>query len=55
MAANDIHKEIFPMCGEHFLSRQAAHNWVQKFSKGQTSIEDDNRVGRQVEIATPAT
>jgi hypothetical protein len=28
---------------------------VQKFSEGQTSIEDERRVGRPVEIATPAT
>jgi hypothetical protein len=22
---------MLPMYGEHFLSRQAVHNWVQKF------------------------
>jgi hypothetical protein len=54
MAAKDIHEEMLPMYGEHCLSRQAVHNWVQKFSEGQTSIEDD-RVGRLVEITTPAT
>ena len=32
--------------GEHCLSRQAVHNWVQKFSEGRTSIEDEHRVGR---------
>ena len=53
-AAKDIHKEVLPMYGEHCLSRQADHNWVQKFSEGQTSIEDEYRVGRPVEIATPA-
>jgi hypothetical protein len=26
MAANDIHKEMLPMYGEHCLSRQAIHN-----------------------------
>jgi hypothetical protein len=26
MAANDIHKEMLPMCVEHCLSRQAIHN-----------------------------
>ena len=47
MEAKDIHKEILPMYGEHSLSRQAVlHNWVQKFSEGRTSIEDEHRVGR---------
>jgi len=55
MAAKDIHKEMLPMYGEHCLSHQAVHNWVQKFSEGRTSIEDEHRVGRLVEIATPAT
>ena len=55
MAAKDIHKEMLPMYGEHCLSRQAVHNWVQKFSEGRTSIEEEHRVGRPVEIAMPAT
>ena len=54
-AAKDVNKEMLPMYGEHCLSRQAAHNWVQKFSEGQTSIEDEHPVGRPVEIAMPAT
>ena len=41
--------------GEHCLSRQAVHNWVQKFLEGRTSIEDEHRPGRPVEIATPET
>jgi hypothetical protein len=40
MEAKDIHKEMLPMYGEHCLSRQGVHNWVQKFSEGRTSIED---------------
>ena len=55
MAARDIYKEMLPMYGEHCLSRQAVHNWVQKFSEERTSIEDVHRVGRPVGIATPAT
>jgi tripartite-type tricarboxylate transporter receptor subunit TctC len=51
MAAKDIHKEMLPTCGEHGLSRPTVHNWVQKFSEGRTSIEDEHRVGRLVEIA----
>jgi hypothetical protein len=46
MKAKDIHKEMLPMYGGHCLSRQAVHNWVQKFSEGRTSIEDEHRVGR---------
>ena len=46
MEAKDIHKEMLPMYGEHCLSRQAVHSWVQKFSEGQTSMEDEHRVGR---------
>jgi len=41
--------------GEHCLSRQGVRNWVQKFSEGRTSIEDEHRAGRPVEIATPET
>ena len=48
MEAKDIHKEMLPMYGEHCLSRQAVHNWVQKFSEGRTSIEDEHRAGRPV-------
>ena len=55
MEAKDIHKEMLPMYGEHCLSRQAIHNWVQKFSEGRTSIEDEHRAGRPVEMATPET
>ena len=55
MAAKDIHKEMLPMYGEHCLSRQAVYNEVQKFSEGRTSVGDEHRVGRSVEIATPAT
>ena len=40
MEAKDINKEMLPMYGEHCLSRQAVHNWVQKFSEGWTSVED---------------
>ena len=46
MAAKDIHKEMLPMYGEHCLSRQAVHNWAQKFSEEWTSIEEEHRVGR---------
>jgi len=55
MEAKDIHKEMLPMYGEHCLSCQAVHNWVQKFLEGRTSIEDEHRAGRLVEIVTPET
>jgi histone-lysine N-methyltransferase SETMAR len=54
MEAKDIHKEM-PMCSEHCLSRQAVHNWVQKFLEGQTSNEDIIRADRTVTIDTVAT
>ena len=50
-AAKNIHKEMLPMYGEHCLLRQTVHNWVQKFSEGRTSIEDEHRVCRPVEIS----
>jgi len=53
MEAKHIHKGMQPMYGEHCLSRQAVHNWVQKFSEGRTIIEDEHRSGRPVAIATP--
>ena len=53
MAAKDIHKEMLPMYGEHCLSRQAVHNWVQKFSEGRTNIEDEHRVGRPTYSGAP--
>ena len=46
MAAKEIHKEMLPMYGEHCLPCQAVHNWMQMFSEGQTSIEDEHQVGR---------
>ena len=55
MEVKDIHTEMLPMYGEHCLLRQAIHNWVQKCSEGRTSIEDEHRAGRPVEIATPET
>ena len=48
-------KKCCPLYGEHCLSRQEIHNWVQKFSEGRTSIQDEHRAGRPVEIATPET
>jgi hypothetical protein len=54
MAAKDIHKEILRVYGEYCLSRQAVHNWVQKFSEGRESIKDKHRISWPVEIATPA-
>ena len=35
MEAKDIYTEMLPMYGEHCLSRQAVHNWVQKISEGR--------------------
>jgi len=54
-AAKDIHKEMLPMYSEYCLSHQAVHNWVQKFSEGPASIEDEHQVGQPVETAMSAT
>ena len=54
MESKNIHKEMLPIYGEKCLSRQAVYNWVQKFSKRRTHIEDEHRVGRAMEIATEA-
>ena len=48
MEAKDMHKEMLPMYGEHCLSRQAVHNWVQKFSEGRTNIEDEHQSSARV-------
>ena len=55
MAAKDSHKEMTPMYSEHCLSRQAVLKWVQKFSDGRTSIEDEHRVSQPVGITMLAT
>jgi hypothetical protein len=47
-------EEMLLKYGEHCLSHQAVHNWVQKSSKGRTSIEDEHLVDWLV-IAKPAT
>jgi hypothetical protein len=51
MDAKDIHKEMLPMYGEHCLSRQAVHNWVQKFSEWRTNIEGEHRPGRCARVS----
>jgi hypothetical protein len=37
------------------LSRKTVHNWVKKFSQGQSKVADVARPGRLVEIVTGAT
>jgi hypothetical protein len=32
LIAKDIHKEMFPVCGEKCLSPKAVHNWVANVS-----------------------
>jgi hypothetical protein len=50
--ANDIHKEMFPVCGWKCLSRRAVHNWVEKFSQGRSKVADDARLGADVAETT---
>jgi hypothetical protein len=50
--AKDVHKEIFPVYGGKCLSREAIHNWVEKFSQGRSKVADDARLGAKVAEAT---
>jgi hypothetical protein len=34
------------------LSREAVHNWVEKFSQGRSKVADDARSGAEVAEAT---
>ena len=52
--SKDIHKEMLSVYGERCLSHKAVRNWVEKFNKGRSHLEDDERAGRPVEIATDA-
>jgi hypothetical protein len=36
-------------------SREAVHNWVEKFSQGLSKVTDDAQPGHPVEISTEAT
>jgi hypothetical protein len=35
LTAKDIRKEMFSVYGGKWLSREAVHNWVEKFSQGR--------------------
>jgi hypothetical protein len=45
--AKDIHKEMFPLCGEKCLSLKAVHNWVEK--SGNRFV-DDEKVETEVDF-----
>jgi hypothetical protein len=36
--AKDIHKELFPVYGGKCLSREAVHNWADKFTQGRSKV-----------------
>jgi hypothetical protein len=46
LCANDIHKEMFPICGGKCLLRKALHSWVEKRSKRFAVDEDVEMVLR---------
>jgi hypothetical protein len=50
--AKDIHKEKFYVYGGKYLSRKAAHNWVEIFSEGRSKVTDDARPGAEVAETT---
>jgi hypothetical protein len=51
MEAKVIHTEMLPKYGKYYLSHPPIYNWVQSFSEGRTSIEDEHRTGRPVPTA----
>jgi hypothetical protein len=55
--ANDIHREVFPVYIEKYLSRKALQNWVdtRKYPQGPSKIVDDERPSRPLEIPMEAT
>jgi hypothetical protein len=48
----DIHKEIFPIYGEKYLSLKAVHIWVKIISEGRSKVEVDARLGAEVAETT---
>jgi hypothetical protein len=46
--AKDIHKEMFPVYGGKWFSREAVHNLVEKFSQGRSKVAGDARPGAEV-------
>jgi hypothetical protein len=39
---------MFPVHRRKRLTREAAHNWVEKFSQGRLKVSDDGRPGADV-------
>jgi hypothetical protein len=48
----DIHKLMFSVYGGKCLSRKAAHNWAQKFSRERSKVADDAQPGVEVAETT---
>jgi transposase len=48
-------EKYFPVYGGKCLSREAVHDWVEKFSQERLKVADNARTGRPVKIATEAT
>jgi hypothetical protein len=51
-SAKDIHKEMFPVYGGKCLSRNAVHNWVDKFFQGRSKVADEARPGADLTETT---
>jgi hypothetical protein len=41
--AKDSHQKIFPLYVRKCLSRETAHDWVEKFAPGHSKVADDAR------------
>jgi hypothetical protein len=39
---------MFSVYDEKCLSREAVHNWVEKFSQGRSKVANDGRAGVEV-------
>src|SRR5262245_26053308 len=48
--AAEIRRQISPIFGETTLSERAIRDWLQKFSVGNFSLQDEARSGRPSEI-----
>jgi histone-lysine N-methyltransferase SETMAR len=50
--ATQIHEELTVAYGPDTVSYSTVANWVQRFSSGRESLEDDPRIGRPITVVT---
>lgn len=54
MTAKDTTDEIHSVLGTNSVSYATVKNWFQNFKFGRTSLEDESRSGRPIEVTTEA-